>query len=676
MKLATKIILGFSSLIMIAVSLGVLAVWKMAGVRNGAAALDKEYMPASAVANEIERQSLRSMYAMRGYSYSEEAGFFADAQRSLAEVHQRLEEARTLAARDGNRDLAFLRESIEKAEARAKEYGQLAGETESVTASLQKERVQMDVEAQNYMKACEGFLESQNTRLNELLNATNSGTAINTDTVKERVLKINLANAIIEAGNGIRVGNFKSQATRNPELFRETLKKFPDVYARLDSLEGITQLEVDLKRIEACRAAAKAYEGAMDQFLKNWLAREDLGARRNATADAVLAECQATAQTSIERSSQTASAAATALTAASRTIVAGLCVALLAGAAMAFFITRSIAKPIRAVASQLADGASQTVSAAQQVSASSQSLAEGSSEQAASIEETGASLEEMSATTLRNAENASRANALAKEARLAAERGSADMQAMTSAMEAIKSSSDDIAKIIKTIDEIAFQTNILALNAAVEAARAGEAGMGFAVVADEVRSLAQRSAQAAKETTAKIESAISKTSQGVDISAKVASALRDIFAKARQVDELAAEVAGASREQTQGIGQINSAVGQMDKVTQSNAANAEESAAAAEELNAQAQSMNQAVQQLLRLVDGVGSLAAAPAPASAESARQPRTLLTQSPKRVPSAAPALKTNGHTPLPAAEVPGPALVADRRREIPLEESFRDF
>ena len=127
------------------------------------------------------------------------------------------------------------------------------------------------------------------------------------------------------------------------------------------------------------------------------------------------------------------------------------------------------------------------------------------------------------------------------------------MQAMTTAMEAIKVSSDDIAKIIKTIDEIAFQTNILALNAAVEAARAGEAGMGFAVVADEVRNLAQRSAQAAKETAAKIEGAIGKTAQGVEISAKVAQALNDIVAKVRQVDELVAEVASASREQTQGI---------------------------------------------------------------------------------------------------------------------------
>lgn len=206
--------------------------------------------------------------------------------------------------------------------------------------------------------------------------------------------------------------------------------------------------------------------------------------------------------------------------------------------------------------------------------------------------------------TRRNAEHAQKANDLAKQARTAADKGVGHMQAMNKAMEGIKASGDDIAKIIKTIDEIAFQTNILALNAAVEAARAGEAGMGFAVVADEVRNLAQRSAQAAKETATKIEGAIIKSTQGVEISGDVAQTLNEIVIKARQVDELAAEVAGASREQTQGITQINAAVSEMDKVTQSNAAGAEESSAAAEELNAQADTLKHSVMELLRLVGG------------------------------------------------------------------------
>ncbi|HUC86022.1 MAG TPA: bacteriohemerythrin, partial [Candidatus Acidoferrales bacterium] len=269
-----------------------------------------------------------------------------------------------------------------------------------------------------------------------------------------------------------------------------------------------------------------------------------------------------------------------------------------------FFSQRSIVRPLTQAVEQLQATGEQTVQASQEISNTSQLLAEGASEQAASIEETSASLEEMSSMTKRNAEHSQQANHLARQTRAAADKGASDMEGMNAAMGALRASSDDIAKIIKTIDEIAFQTNILALNAAVEAARAGEAGLGFAVVAEEVRNLAQRSAQAARETAVKIEGAIARTAQGVELSGKVSAALDEIVAKARQVDELVTQVSEASREQTEGIGQINVAVGQMDKVTQSNAASAEESAAAAAELDAQAGRMRQSVAELLELVSG------------------------------------------------------------------------
>jgi methyl-accepting chemotaxis protein len=302
---------------------------------------------------------------------------------------------------------------------------------------------------------------------------------------------------------------------------------------------------------------------------------------------------------------------------------------------------------LNALAEKLGEVSHSLIGSAAAISDSSRTLADGSSQQASSIEETSASLEEMSSVTKRNAENARKANELSREARSSAEKGATDMQAMSSAMQDIKNSSDDIAKIIRTIDEIAFQTNILALNAAVEAARAGEAGMGFAVVADEVRNLAQRSAQAAKETAAKIEGAITNTARGVTISTKVSEALNEIVNKSRQVDELAAEVAGASREQTQGITQINSAVGQMDKVTQDNAASAEESAAAAQELNAQASAMKDAVENLLRLVGQAGS-------SDTPSQGTPAIKTVKKFKTSNGA-------GH---------------NREAEIPLEAGFRDF
>ena len=353
---------------------------------------------------------------------------------------------------------------------------------------------------------------------------------------------------------------------------------------------------------------------------------------------------------------------------------------LVAGVAASFWSIKTITKVLSQVSEVMSDGAIQVTSAAGQVSASSQSLAEGASEQAASLEETSSSLEEMSSMTKRNAESADQAKQLAGQARQAADTGAGDMQAMSTAMEGIKLSSAEIAKIIKTIDEIAFQTNILALNAAVEAARAGEAGMGFAVVADEVRHLAQRSAQAAKETADKIQDAIAKTEQGVQLSGKVASGLREIVHKVRAVDDLVAEVAAASREQSQGIEQVNTAVGQMDKVTQSNAANAEEGASAAAELNAQAEALKVAVGNLLTLVGGKdGGYSAAPV----SRAKVPASSAESKPERTRNIKPEVPTpgthgrHGNSHSIEAELASPrGMNASHEQETVSEGDFRSF
>lgn len=216
---------------------------------------------------------------------------------------------------------------------------------------------------------------------------------------------------------------------------------------------------------------------------------------------------------------------------------------------------------------------------------SSRELASGASRQAASIEETSASLEEVSSGTLANAESARSAKELASKARSIAERGSKEMEAMNEAMLAIRESSNGISQILKTIDEIAFQTNILALNAAVEAARAGESGAGFAVVADEVRNLAQRSAVAAQETADKIQLAVQRSERGAELSQSVSEQLGEIFAISRDVDTLVGSIAEASSQQSSGLEQISRAVVDIDAVTQSSAANAEETEQDAVRLN-------------------------------------------------------------------------------------------
>jgi len=273
-------------------------------------------------------------------------------------------------------------------------------------------------------------------------------------------------------------------------------------------------------------------------------------------------------------------------------------------------VARSIPRPFAVVINRLSEAAEANVGSSTLISQSSSSLAAGASEQAASLEETSASLEEISSMAKRNADSAKRANELTRQTRTAADAGTNDVEAMNSAMDAIKDSSDGIAKIIKTIDEIAFQTNILALNAAVEAARAGEAGAGFAVVAEEVRALAQRSATAAKETAEKIDDSVAKSRHGAEVCAKVATGLKEIATKSREVDELVSEIATASTEQTQGIEQVNLAVSQMDKVVQASAARAEEGASVAQELISQSAALEQNVLELGNLVGGRQSRAA------------------------------------------------------------------
>jgi len=337
-------------------------------------------------------------------------------------------------------------------------------------------------------------------------------------------------------------------------------------------------------------------------------------------------------------------------------VAALMAAAALLGGLVGGMIIRWTGRALRSLSAALGDGAAQTAAAAASLATVSSDLATGSGEQSAAVAETSASLEQMSAMIRSTADNASQAKELAAEARDAAQTGARTMTEMNAAMTAIEASSAEVAKIVKNIDEIAFQTNILALNAAVEAARAGEAGAGFAVVADEVRSLAQRSAAAARETAERIDAAIASSRHGAASCERVGASLGEIAGKVTAADRLVAEIATAAREQSQGIKQIGAAMAQLDRVTQDNAVRAGQGAGAAALVKTQADVMQSGVARLRSLV--TGQAATAPAAAAAPRVSPPISPRAAGPR---AAAP------HIPMPDD---------GRRGEDADDRHFRDF
>ena len=289
------------------------------------------------------------------------------------------------------------------------------------------------------------------------------------------------------------------------------------------------------------------------------------------------------------------------------TAIGGGIFALVAG----LVIARRMGRSLGAISDSLRAQSKRTTAGAKQVSSNAQGIADGTSRTAAVLQETSASMEEMNSMVRQSSLNTESANGLASQARQSGERGAAAMERLAAAIAEIKGNADQTAKIVKTIDEIAFQTNLLALNAAVEAARAGDAGKSFAVVAEEVRNLAQRAGQAARDTAQLIEKSVRSADDGVTLSQSVKDAVSEMMGNSRTVSDLVGEVAASAKEISVGIEQVSKAVRQMDQVTQGNAATAEENAAVGKELLAQAVEVGEVIGALERMVGTPASPASA-----------------------------------------------------------------
>lgn len=454
------------------------------------------------------------------------------------------------------------------------------------------------------MQKSSAFLESQEEAFSGDLESL-SGKALR-NAMMERNEKLRLANDIINLGNDTRIKVFKAQTLRDPSIMLEGDKNFDEMEKKFEALREITQKTKNLQVIDAVEEAADGYKTSMDEFIADWQELQSLGETRDLLGNQMLEAAKTLSNAGMSNTEEISQEATESLNRSSSIMVVGLVLALVIGCILAYFITMGITTSISRVVTGLEENAVQVASASAQISSASQSLAEGASEQAASIEETSSSLEEMSAMTSKNSDNAEAADKLMADTTKTVGSANRSMEELIKSMEEISTASEETSKIIKTIDEIAFQTNLLALNAAVEAARAGEAGAGFAVVADEVRNLAMRAAEASKNTADLIQETVEKIHDGNGLVVATNEAFDEVAKSAIKASELVGEIAAASKEQSLGIGQLNTAVGEMDKVVQQNAANAEESASSSEEMNAMAEQLNRFVKELVALIGGGG----------------------------------------------------------------------
>ena len=563
--------------------------------------LSAEYVAEAKIASRFEMALSKVRLAARTYGLTLDPANLETAKKDLLEVEQTRAAAENLAATYP--DLVKLKAHLAEITPLLSSFEKAITDTETTVHQLSEARQTMTRSASEFVATGDSLVGRQRAQLDKEI-ASGSTTAVLTN----RVTTLVQAEGILEIGNLARVDTFKAQALREPAYFTNALARFETMEEKFETLAGMLNEKADIEDVNKLNSTAHAYWNSVKNALAASIALDQLSHQRGELSDKLQALASDTAATGMSRALEASSIVQNRIVSLAQAIRWGLWATLaggIGGMILAWFISSRTSRVFMRLTDTIANGSIQVAAASVQLSDGSRSLAEGASEQAASLEETSASLEEMSGVTQRNAEHAQLANGFATEARQAAEAGAKGVAAMGEAMKGIKAAADDTSKIIRTIDEIAFQTNILALNAAVEAARAGEAGMGFAVVADEVRSLAQRSATAAKETAVMIERALTKTGEGVQLSERLSVSLAQIVEAVRKVDELVAEITTASKEQSEGIRQINGAISSMDQVTQTNAASSEETASAAEELRAQAKVLDDAIGELSALVGNV-----------------------------------------------------------------------
>ena len=592
MTLGKRISIGFGILVFIMVIVGGIGVVNMRSASTNATKFSEVYAPEVSLASHIFKLTNQIRYDMRGYVYREDEASLVSVKKNFVELQNALAQAEALGKK------YQLNALLENQKIVVKGIEEYMHSSERVEKALIKRKVlddKMVESAAVFLKSVEAYLSAHEKKLKqEIEEKAPIGKLL------ERNEKINRMHDVIEVITYSRVYGQRAQIKNDVLMLKGAIQKFDMLYKILEQMKTVAEKEelADLKTIEM---AAKSYEDSLKGFeaIMQEVAKESV-VLVNVAVD-VLTTAEVIAELGLSDVNEVSKELTNTLSIASNTMIIGLMIALVLSIVIAIYIIRSIVNIVTNSVRSLFEGTTQVVSASEQISSASVSLAEGASSQASSVEEVSATIEEATASNNQNADNSREANLLAQHSNDVARQGNQQMADLMVAMEKITDSSQKIAKIIKTIDEIAFQTNLLALNAAVEAARAGEYGLGFAVVAEEVKNLAERSANAAKEITGIIEASIDQVKVGTEVANRTKDSFGEILMSIKKTSDLIGEIAISAKEQAEGMNQIATAMGSVDQITQQNASASEETAAAAEELNAQAISMLESVAEIAAL---------------------------------------------------------------------------
>ncbi|MFH1034616.1 MAG: methyl-accepting chemotaxis protein, partial [Pseudomonadota bacterium] len=426
LKLGAKISLGFGLLILLVLALGGMASYNNAGVSHAVQG-DREFLEALNTVGDVQERFQRGLFNMRGYTMSFEQRFLDLANADLAKARKGLDQVKALGAKGG--DFVKLAAGVDGILAALAKYEEQISQTESRHRAEQQNREVMNAEAAKFLKNANAYAGNQEETFNREM-----AEGLSADKIKERFRKTVLLNDLIDLGNNVRVANFKAQATDDHNLIKEALPSFEAMDKRLEEIRPLTHQAANQRQLDEIKAAAEGYKSAMTAMLGHMIAFQDIRKTRQAAADQCLAMISSVQEAAFKAMDQSQQSTQGTVRSASLVMYLGMAVALALGLILAFFITRSITRPIHAVIAGLSDGAGQVASASGQVATSSQSLAEGASQQAAALEETSSSLEEMSSMTKTNADNAAQANSLMSEAKTLVARANQSMGELTQSM--------------------------------------------------------------------------------------------------------------------------------------------------------------------------------------------------------------------------------------------------